>query len=91
MSAPRVRPGFWQIWRQGRLAVRLLKDDRVPAWPKAILALGMVYLLSPIDLIPDFSLPGLGYVDDLFLLLLALRGFIAVCPTPVVREHLRGI
>ena len=91
MSAPRVRPGFWQIWRQGRLAVRLLKDDRVPAWPKAILALGMVYLLSPIDLIPDLSLPGLGYVDDLLLLLLALRGFIAVCPTPVVREHLRGI
>ena len=64
---------------------------RVPAWPKAILALGMVYLLSPIDLIPDFSVPGLGYVDDLFLLLLALRGFIAVCPTPVVREHLLGI
>ncbi len=91
MSALRVRPGFWQIWRQGRLAIRLLKDSRVPIWPKAILAAGLIYLLSPIDLLPDFAVPGLGYVDDLLLLLLALRGFIAACPAPVVQEHLRGV
>ncbi|MFQ5912933.1 MAG: DUF1232 domain-containing protein [Nitrospinota bacterium] len=77
---------FRYIWKQGRLAVRLLRDRRVPAWPKALLALPLAYLLAPVDLLPDLALPGLGYVDDLLLLLLALRAFIAVCPSRLVQE-----
>lgn len=38
-----------------------------PWWVKAVVALGVLYLLSPIDLIPDF-IPVLGQLDDLVLL-----------------------
>ncbi len=87
---PRLRrmPFVWQLWRQGRLALRLLRDTRVPIWPKALFSLGLIYLLSPLDLIPDFSFPLLGHLDDLVVFLFSLRGFIALCPPTVVQEHL---
>jgi uncharacterized membrane protein YkvA (DUF1232 family) len=48
------------------------KDPRVP-WYAKLLALCIVaYVLSPIDLIPDF-IPILGYLDDLILVPLGIR------------------
>jgi uncharacterized membrane protein YkvA (DUF1232 family) len=76
------------LLRQSRLAWRLFRDSRVPGWVKAIPIGGLLYLLSPIDLIPGFILPGLGQVDDLVLLLLALKAFVDLSPPGVVREHL---
>ena len=49
--------------RQSRLVWRLWRDARVPGWTKLIPLAGLVYLLSPIDLIPDLMLPGLGQLD----------------------------
>ncbi len=43
------------------------RDPRLGLWPKILLALVVVYLASPIDLIPDF-IPVLGLVDDLVIL-----------------------
>ena len=45
------------------LGRRLLGDPRVPRRAKVALALLVGYLVSPIDLIPDF-VPGLGFLDD---------------------------
>ena len=44
-----------------------LKEKRTPWYAKIIAAVVVVYALSPIDLIPDFS-PVLGYVDDIIIL-----------------------
>ena len=77
--------------RQTRLAWRLLRDGRVPAWVKLIPFAGLVYFLSPIDLIPDLMLPGLGEVDDVVVLLLALKTFVDLSPSGVVREHLEDL
>lgn len=74
--------------KQARLGWRLLKDNRVPAWVKLIPVAGLVYLLSPIDIIPDWVLPGLGEVDDLAVLILALKMFVDLSPPGIVREHL---
>lgn len=74
--------------KQGRLAWRLLKDGRVPGWVKMIPFASLLYFLMPIDLIPELALPGLGELDDLAVLLLALKMFIDLCPAGVVREHL---
>lgn len=77
--------------KQARLAWRLLHDGRVPGWVKLIPVAGVLYLLSPIDLIPDLMLPGLGEVDDVVLLLLALKAFVDMSPPGVVREHLEDL
>ena len=73
-----------------RLYWRLWCDRRVSIWPKLILALAAVYVISPIDLIPDFT-PLLGEVDDLVLAIAACKLFINMCPPDVVQEHVRRI
>lgn len=45
----------------------LLTDPRTPWLPKVILGIAVTYLLSPIDIIPDF-IPVLGHLDDLILI-----------------------
>jgi uncharacterized membrane protein YkvA (DUF1232 family) len=74
--------------RQARLVWRLLKDGRVPTWVKLVPAAGLIYLLSPIDLIPDLMLPGLGQLDDVAIVLLTLKAFVNLAPPGIVREHL---
>ena len=77
--------------RQGRLAWRLLNDGRVPGWVKLIPVAGLLYFLSPIDLIPDLMLPGLGEVDDVVILMLALKMFVDLAPAGIVKEHLNDL
>lgn len=79
------------VVKQARLAWRLLRDARVPGWAKLIPVFGLLYLLSPIDLIPEAVLPLVGEVDDIVLLLLAVKLFIDLSPPGVVREHLRDL
>ena len=74
-----------------RLSWRLLNDRRVPGWVKAIPVLAVLYFLSPIDLIPDWAIPGLGELDDLAVLLLALKMFVDLSPDGAVREHLNDL
>jgi uncharacterized membrane protein YkvA (DUF1232 family) len=79
-----------QLVRTLRLVWRLLKDSRVPVWPKLIIPAAILYVLSPIDIIPDFIL-GLGQLDDLGIVALALAMFIEFCPSEIVEEHRRAI
>jgi uncharacterized membrane protein YkvA (DUF1232 family) len=77
--------------RQARLGWRLLRDSRVPTWAKAIPFAAFLYLLSPIDFVPDWVLPGLGEVDDVVMILLALKVFVDLSPPGIVREHLNDL
>lgn len=79
-----------EMVRQARLVLRLLKDARVPAWPKLIIPGVIVYILSPIDLLPDPIL-GLGQIDDVAVLFIGLRMFVELCPSDIVREHLDAL
>jgi uncharacterized membrane protein YkvA (DUF1232 family) len=65
---------------QARLATRLFREPRVPTALKAVPVLALLYVLSPIDLVPDF-IPGLGQLDDLGVILAALELFVRLCPT----------
>jgi len=47
-----------------RLARRLLADSRTPTRHRVALVLLIVWLISPIDLLPEF-LPGIGPLDDI--------------------------
>lgn len=51
---------------------RLLADPAVPRRRKVALVLLVAYLISPIDLIPDFF-PGIGQLDDALAIVLVLR------------------
>jgi uncharacterized membrane protein YkvA (DUF1232 family) len=77
--------------RNLRLAWRLLLDSRVPLLTKLIIpGLMAVYILSPVDLIPDVIV-GLGQLDDLAVLVLAVKLFIELSPHEIVQEHLRRL
>jgi uncharacterized membrane protein YkvA (DUF1232 family) len=77
-----------EVVRQGRLAWRLFVDGRVPLAAKLIPAIAVGYLIWPIDLAPDV-IPGLGQIDDLLVLLIALKVFIEMSPPEVVAEFRR--
>lgn len=79
-----------ELVRQLRLAWRLFKDPRVPWLLKLIPPAALVYILAPVDILPDPGL-GLGQLDDVAILLLALKLFIELAPADVVREHLRAL
>jgi uncharacterized membrane protein YkvA (DUF1232 family) len=51
---------------------RLRRDPRVPPRAKVVVALAGLWLLSPIDLLPEF-LPVIGPLDDVLVVALALR------------------
>ena len=54
------------------LVRRLARDPRVPLRAKLVLGLAAVWVLSPIDLIPEF-IPVIGPLDDVVVVALALR------------------
>jgi uncharacterized membrane protein YkvA (DUF1232 family) len=71
--------------RHGKLAYCLLRDERVPAAPKAVLMGALVLIVSPIDF-PAW-VPLVGELDMLALGVLAVSTFIEACPEGVRREH----
>ena len=72
-----------------RLFRDLAKDPRVPRGAKIVLAVAGIWLISPIDLLPEF-IPVLGPLDDAVVAALALRYLIRRAGLDVVREHWRG-
>jgi uncharacterized membrane protein YkvA (DUF1232 family) len=68
---------------------RLLSDPRVPRGRKLALGALVLYLASPIDLVPDF-LPGIGQLDDAILVALVLRYVLRSDGPAVLREHWPG-
>jgi uncharacterized membrane protein YkvA (DUF1232 family) len=79
------------LLRNLRLAWKLLLDSRVPLLTKLIIpGLMALYILSPIDIVPDAFL-GLGQLDDLAVFVLAVKLFIELSPNDIVQEHLRSL
>ena len=72
-----------------RLMGGLLTDPRVSALDKLLLDAAIAYVVAPIDLIPDF-IPFLGQVDDVFIVVLALRRLISNAGMRVIRDHWDG-
>ena len=78
---------FWaRMLKQLRLVWLLLRDQQVPFWVKSIPALSVVYVISPVDFIPD-PLVGLGQLDDIGIILLGIALFIKMCPPNLVEYY----
>jgi len=72
-----------------KLLGRLLKDARVPAAEKALFVAAIIYVISPLDLIPDIF-PFIGQVDDMYVVALTLLRLVNRTDAGVVREHWSG-
>jgi uncharacterized membrane protein YkvA (DUF1232 family) len=72
-----------------RLVTRLAADPVLPRGAKIALAAAVVYLLSPVDLIPDF-VPFVGYLDDALVAAVVLDGILNFVDRSVVLRYWPG-
>ncbi|MEP7192098.1 MAG: DUF1232 domain-containing protein [Actinomycetota bacterium] len=72
-----------------RLLKNLTTDPTLPRGVRVRLALLMVYLALPIDLIPDF-IPVLGYADDAIVAVFVLRSVVRRVGLECLRRHWLG-
>jgi uncharacterized membrane protein YkvA (DUF1232 family) len=68
---------------------RLAAHPDTPRGERWLLAALVVYLVSPVDVIPDF-LPGVGHLDDAVLVILALRRLVRIHGADRIRDAWPG-
>jgi uncharacterized membrane protein YkvA (DUF1232 family) len=67
----------------------LLRDPRVPRGSKIWLVVAVIWIASPIDLVPEF-IPVLGPADDVIVAAVVLRHVLRRTDRRVLAEHWRG-
>ena len=72
-----------------RLIARLVGDPVLPRAAKIALAAAAIYLVSPIDLIPDF-IPFVGYLDDALLAAVVVDGILNYVDRGLVLKYWPG-
>lgn len=72
-----------------RLIVRLFRDGRVSLPAKALFGAVALYVIAPLDLIPD-ALGFLGLVDDVYFVGLALHRLLRDAGPDLLLEHWDG-
>jgi uncharacterized membrane protein YkvA (DUF1232 family) len=71
------------------LAGGIFTDRRVPPITRIVAVALIVYLASPIDLIPDF-IPVLGLLDDLLIVMIGAGFVLRTVPRSVIEEHVES-
>jgi uncharacterized membrane protein YkvA (DUF1232 family) len=80
---------LWSVLRgDARQLWFALRHPAAPGWLKLGTALIVLYVISPIDLIPDF-IPGLGVLDDVVLVPMAIRWLLKRLPAHIVQDTRR--
>ena len=74
------------LLRDGRLAWRLVRDPRTPLRAKLILAACVLFIVSPINWLPNL-VPVLGQLEDAALLSLGIELFLRNVPAELKAEH----
>lgn len=69
----------------GKLLWALARDERVPKAAKIVAGLAAAYVVSPLDLVPDF-VPTIGRIDDIYLVVRATRYLVDSAGYDVVRD-----
>ena len=77
---------LWALLRvDARRLWLALRHPLQPRWLKPAVGLMLLYLVSPIDLLPDF-IPVLGYLDDVILLPALIWLAVRMIPPDVLAE-----
>ena len=69
-----------------RLIWKLLTDSRVPFWIRIALPVALIYVISPIDILPDF-IPVIGRVDDIIAIIAGIMILLKLAPKKVVNQY----
>ena len=76
---------FLKFKNELRLFWALFKDRRTPKISKILIVITVIYLVSPIDIIPDY-IPFAGWVDDIIIVPILLYIATLFVPKDLVRE-----
>jgi uncharacterized membrane protein YkvA (DUF1232 family) len=79
------------VVNQLKLIARLMGDSRVSIFAKLIPVGALIYLVSPVDLLPGVVFPVVGALDDAAVLWLGSYVFTELCPPAVVAEHMKAL
>jgi len=74
-----------ELKSEAQVLVIAFRDSRTPLSAKILIGITVGYLLSPVDLIPDF-IPVLGILDDLILVPLLIALSIKLIPVKILEE-----
>lgn len=72
-----------------KLLYRLIQDEAITSTDKALLVATTVYVLSPLDFLPDM-VPFLGQVDDILLIALVLKRLMNSVSDEVLLQYWDG-
>jgi uncharacterized membrane protein YkvA (DUF1232 family) len=72
-----------------KLVYRLIRDPAMPRFEKVLFGAVALYMVTPIDLIPDF-LGVVGWIDDFYLLGLALGRIVVAAGPDRLLSHWDG-
>jgi uncharacterized membrane protein YkvA (DUF1232 family) len=85
--AEKLKAPIRRFLKELRVMRRALAHPLVPWYAKAVVGLSMLYVLSPIQIIPNF-IPVIGQMDDVLVVSLAIK-MLRKCVPPVVLEECR--
>ena len=74
-----------ELKNEVQVLILAYKDRRTPLLARVLISITIAYLLSPIDLIPDF-IPILGLLDDILIVPALITLSIKLIPSAVLRE-----
>lgn len=75
-----------RAWSDIKMAYWLMRQRDVPIVAKAIPILALLYVVAPIDFVPD-ALPVLGQMDDIAIIMLGVRAFLRMAPPAVTGRY----
>jgi uncharacterized membrane protein YkvA (DUF1232 family) len=79
-----------ELFENAQIAWKLIRDPRLSPWIRfGLPLLAGAYLLMPIDIIPDVFL-GLGQLDDLAVIWIAMQLLLRFAPDDIVSQYRSG-
>jgi len=79
-----------ELFENAQVAWKLIRDPRLSPWIRfGLPLLAGAYLLMPIDIIPDVFV-GLGQLDDLAVIWIAMQLLLRLAPDDMVSQYRSG-
>jgi uncharacterized membrane protein YkvA (DUF1232 family) len=75
----------FRITRDARILFIAFSDQRTPLIAKFLTLLTLGYLVSPIDLVPDF-IPFVGWIDDLVIVPFLMMTSLKTIPEEIIND-----